>query len=109
PGGPGPLVLVTSRGRLTGLVAVDGAHPVTLDLLTPDEARQLLVRRLGAERVGNEPQAVDEIIARCAGLPLALAIAAARAATRPHLPLAALVRQLRDAEDRLDVLSTGDP
>ncbi|MFI5908623.1 BTAD domain-containing putative transcriptional regulator [Dactylosporangium sp. NPDC051541] len=108
PGGPGTLVLVTGRGPLTGLAAA-GAHPVALDLLTPDEARDLLARRLGAERVASEPRAVDEIIARCARLPLALAIVAARAATRPHLPLAALVRQLRAAEDRLDVLSTDDP
>ncbi len=61
PGTPGCLVLVTSRNQLTGLVAADGAHPLTLDLLTPDEARELLARRLGADRVAAEPDAVDEI------------------------------------------------
>src|SRR5262249_31324668 len=45
PGAPGCLVVVTSRNQLTGLVASDGAHPITLDLLTDDEAHQLLARR----------------------------------------------------------------
>jgi hypothetical protein len=45
----------------------------------------------------------------CARLPLALAIAAARAATRPWLPLAALAAELRDTSGRLDALDTGDP
>ena len=47
-----------------------------------------------------EPEAVDEIIARCARLPLALAIVAARAATHPAFPLAALAAELRDAHGR---------
>ena len=88
PGAPGCLVLVTSRNQLTGLVAADGAHPITLDLLTGDEARELLARRLGADRVAAEPDAVEQIITACARLPLALAIVAARAATHPDLPAA---------------------
>src|SRR4051812_40771809 len=55
PGTPGCLVVVTSRSRLTALVAVDGAHPVGLDLLSQDEARLLLSRRLGTQRVAAEP------------------------------------------------------
>jgi DNA-binding SARP family transcriptional activator len=47
PGSAGCLVLVTSRVQLTGLVAVNGARPLMLDLLTPVEARDLLARRLG--------------------------------------------------------------
>src|SRR5262249_36301247 len=62
-----------------------------------------------ATRVAAEPDPVDEIITRCARLPLALAIVAAHAATPPRLPLAALADQLRDSHDRLDALSTGDP
>jgi DNA-binding SARP family transcriptional activator/tetratricopeptide (TPR) repeat protein len=107
PGHPGCLTLVTSRNRLTGLVAVDGAVPLPLDLLTVAEARDLLAARLGAERLAAEPAAVDELVERCARLPLALAIAAAHAATQPTLRLAALVAQLRDARGKLDLL-TGD-
>jgi hypothetical protein len=107
PGAPGCLVVVTSRDQLTSLVA-GGAHPLILDLLTPPEAQDLLGRRLGADRVAAEPQAAEEIITRCARLPLALAIVAARGASHPQFPLAALAGELRDARARLDALSTGD-
>ncbi|WP_210582867.1 BTAD domain-containing putative transcriptional regulator, partial [Streptomyces sp. GESEQ-4] len=83
PGSPGCLAVVTSRNRLTGLVAAEGAHPLTLDLLSPAEARDLLAHRLGEDRLAAEPDAVQEIITRCARLPLALAITTARAATNP--------------------------
>jgi len=108
PGGAGCLVLVTSRNRLTGLVAAEGAHPLTLGLLTAAAARRLLARRLGSERVAAEPAAVGEIVDRCAGLPLALSIAAAHAATRPAFPLTGLADDLGDARRRLDALRGDD-
>ncbi|MEU6713778.1 BTAD domain-containing putative transcriptional regulator [Nonomuraea sp. NPDC046802] len=101
PGTPHCLVLITSRDRLFGLIAAEGAHPLAMDPLSADEAREMLVRRLGADRVGASPQAVDEIIARCAGLPLALAVVAARAAGHPHLPLSAVAGELRVADGSL--------
>jgi DNA-binding SARP family transcriptional activator/tetratricopeptide (TPR) repeat protein len=107
--GAGCLVLVTSRNQLSGLVATDNAHPVNLNLLTPPEARHLLAHRLGHGRVRTEPDAVDQVINRCAGLPLALSIVAARAATHPHLPLHTLATELRDAGSRLNALSIDDP
>jgi tetratricopeptide (TPR) repeat protein len=109
PGAPGCLVLVTSRNQLTSLVAVEGAQPLTLDVLGDDEARELLSRRLGADRLAAEPQTVGEIIARSARLPLALAIVAARAAARPQFPLDSFVTELRDSRHRLDALTGGDP
>jgi len=109
PGAPGCLVLVTSRNRLTGLIATIGAHPVSLDLLTPDEARDLLSRRLGAHRIAAEPEAVDRLVSCCARLPLALATVAARAATHPHLSMATLAAELADARTRLDILADPDP
>ncbi|MBF9127721.1 tetratricopeptide repeat protein [Plantactinospora sp. S1510] len=108
PGAAGCLVLVTSRDPLTGLVAAEGAQPVTVDLLTRDEARQLLARRLGSTRIAAEPRAVDEIITRCARLPLPLAIVAAHAATR-RVPLRELAEQLRDGRYARGLLNTGDP
>jgi DNA-binding SARP family transcriptional activator len=107
PGTPGCLVLVTSRSQLTGLAAVDGARSLTLDLLTPQEARDLLTRRLGAERTAAEPEAAEELAGLCARLPLALNITAARANARPAFPLAVFATQLRQARDRLAALDTG--
>ncbi|GAA3603175.1 BTAD domain-containing putative transcriptional regulator [Microlunatus ginsengisoli] len=108
PGAPGCLVIVTSRKQLPGLVAGSAAQPVTLDLLTPLEGRELLGHRLGNARVEAEPQATREIVARCAQLPLALTVLAARAASHPQFPLAALAAELRDARAKLDVLSSDD-
>ena len=109
PGSPGCLVVMTSRTRLTGLTAREGAHLLSLDVLTEAEARQMLMLRLGADRVAAEPGAVSDITGLCAGLPLALAIAAARAADRPRFPLAELAAELRGAHGRLDALDAGDP
>jgi tetratricopeptide (TPR) repeat protein/transcriptional regulator with XRE-family HTH domain len=109
PGAPGCLVVVTSRDRLSGLVTTEGALPLPLDLLSVAEARELLTARLGRARVEAEPEAVDDIISRCCRLPLALAIAAARAATHPTFPLRTLAAELRDAHDRLDALAGDEP
>jgi DNA-binding SARP family transcriptional activator/tetratricopeptide (TPR) repeat protein len=108
PGAPRCLVLVTSRDRLPGLVALDGALPLALDLLATDEARELLALRLGAERVATQRRAADELIDLCARLPLALNIAAARAIVQSDVQLAVLAARLRDARRRLDLLSTGE-
>ncbi|MEV7323493.1 BTAD domain-containing putative transcriptional regulator [Streptomyces sp. NPDC093970] len=108
PGAPGCLALITSRRSLTGLAATEGAQLLTVGMLTRGEARELLIRRLGAARVDADPRAVREIVGRCAGLPLALAIVAARAAAQPGLPLAALAEELRRADGRLDALDGGE-
>ncbi len=110
PGGSRCRVLVTSRNRLAGLAATSGARPVFLDVLTFDEAQELLAARIGEDRMHAEPEAVEEIVARCASLPLALAVAAARAALHPEMPLAVLAAELRDAHGALDAFaSTNDP
>jgi DNA-binding SARP family transcriptional activator/Tfp pilus assembly protein PilF len=83
PGTAGCLVLVTSRNRLDGLVACDGAVLLTLDVFTEEEAGRLLAATLGAERVGREPAAVAALIRRTARLPLALRITAAKLGRHP--------------------------
>jgi transcriptional regulator with XRE-family HTH domain/tetratricopeptide (TPR) repeat protein len=108
PASPGSLVLVTSRSQLAGLAAADGAVLLTLDVLTHAEAVHMLTARLG-DRADAEQAAVDRIASLCACLPLALAVAAARAAARPRFPLAALAAELADTADRLDALDAGDP
>ncbi|MBF9130237.1 tetratricopeptide repeat protein [Plantactinospora sp. S1510] len=104
PGSADCLVIVTSRNELSGLVA-SGARPLSLGLMTDVDARQMLVDRIGPERVAAEPDAVGQIIATCARLPLALAIVAARASTQPAFPLNALVGELREGSGDLAVLS----
>jgi DNA-binding SARP family transcriptional activator/tetratricopeptide (TPR) repeat protein len=109
PGAPSCLVVVTSRNQLTSLIAETGAHPVTLDLLTYDEAQQLLAHRLGTARIAAEPDAVDEIIAGCARLPLALTLVAAHASLSPDAGLDALAKELRDTQHRWQALTGDDP
>jgi tetratricopeptide (TPR) repeat protein/transcriptional regulator with XRE-family HTH domain len=109
PASPGSLVLVTSRSQLGGMAAADGARLLTLDVLSHGEAVQLLAARLGHDRAAAQPGAVGEIADLCACLPLALAVAAARAAARPGFPLAALAAELAGSVGRLDALDAGDP
>jgi DNA-binding SARP family transcriptional activator/tetratricopeptide (TPR) repeat protein len=108
PGDVRSLVLITSRNELAPLIAVEGAHTLRVDPFTPDDARQMLEPRLGGERIRVEPAALDRIIANCYGLPLALAIVAARAASRPSFSLTAIERQLTDAPNPLDRFATLD-
>jgi len=104
PGGPGSLVLITSRGRLT---SIDAVTTLSLDVLAPAEAAQLLIRVAGAERIGRDP-AVGEITRLCGYLPLALRIAAARLRDRPLWTMKHLAGLLCDEHRRLAELSTGD-
>jgi DNA-binding SARP family transcriptional activator/tetratricopeptide (TPR) repeat protein len=108
PGTSSCLVLITSRDPLASLVATHGAIPIGLDLLTTDDAQELLSHRLGRSKVRAEPDAVRDIIGRCARLPLALAIVAAQATVRSTPGLQALADQLADSTDRLTVLDAGD-
>jgi DNA-binding SARP family transcriptional activator len=109
PGSPGCMVLVTSRNRLTGLAAAEGAHLLSLGVLTDRESRDLLISNLGTERAMTELPAVGELISLCARLPLALCNVAARVAAHPVLPLAALAAEMRVAGRRLNALETGEP
>ncbi|MFF7544634.1 BTAD domain-containing putative transcriptional regulator [Streptomyces canus] len=105
PPGPGSAVLVTSRRRL---VALEGA--AHLDLTVPDEeeALELLGRVAGADRVRAEPEQTAEIVALCGRLPLAVRIAGARLAARPHWVPGRLAARLRDERLRLNELRAGD-
>jgi DNA-binding SARP family transcriptional activator/DNA-binding XRE family transcriptional regulator len=103
PSGPGSLAVVTSRHRLGGLVAREGARVLALAPLTADESQRLLTRLVGAERALAEPEAVAETAQLCAQLPLALRIAAANLTTRPELRITRFNDRLR-AGNRLDEL-----
>jgi DNA-binding SARP family transcriptional activator/tetratricopeptide (TPR) repeat protein len=108
PGSPSCVTVVTSRDALAGLVARDGARRLDLGLLPPAEAVGLL-RALIGDRVDAEPEATVTLAGYCARLPLALRVAAERAAASPGLSLADVTSGLADQQERLDLLdAAGD-
>ncbi|HWE89709.1 MAG TPA: tetratricopeptide repeat protein [Pseudonocardiaceae bacterium] len=107
PGTAGCLVIVTSRNSLSGLVARDGARRLTVDVLTEPEAAILLQTVTDSYRTEDSPDRLLELARLCARLPLALRIAAERAARRPRMPLEELIRDLRDESGLWDALSPG--
>ncbi|MER5391110.1 tetratricopeptide repeat protein [Saccharopolyspora sp. NPDC002686] len=108
PGTAGCLVVVTSRNHLSGLVFREGAHRVTLGVLAEDEAVALL-RGITAEyRPAVSEAELTELAGLCARLPLALRIAAERAARRPRMAMHELIEDLRDESGLWDALSTDD-
>ncbi|MHC0430637.1 hypothetical protein ACX6XY_10655 [Streptomyces sp. O3] len=106
PGGPGSVVLATSQDRMAELI-LDGAQLITLEPLPAKHGRRLIGELCGARRVADEPEAADRIVAYCAGLPVALHVAAARLLSARRLTLAALADELADEQRRLDALRTG--
>ena len=109
PGADTCRVVVTSRDSLGGLVTKEGVHRIHLERMSEHEAVGLLSSVLGGvERSEPEPELVAELARRCAGLPLALRIAAERLRDRPDGRIGDLVDVLSDAPSRLDVLDSGD-
>lgn len=108
PGSAHSLVLVTSRSRLSGLAVRDGARRLTLGVLPEPEAVALLRAVTAGYRPVDDEMQLAELARLCARLPLALRIAAERAASHPHLRLSDLIADLRDESALWDALSTGD-
>ncbi|PRY35773.1 AfsR/SARP family transcriptional regulator [Umezawaea tangerina] len=102
PGSPTCAVVTTSRARLSGL---SGAHWIDVGMFDVDQSVELLAKIVGRDRVEAEQAAVVELVTFCGGLPLALRIAGARLASRPHWRVDGLVRRLRDEARRLDELA----
>ncbi|SCG34963.1 AfsR/SARP family transcriptional regulator [Micromonospora rifamycinica] len=107
PAAPGCMVLVTSRNRLRGLVALDGAYRLQLDVLTPDDATTMFHHLLGTQARSTRPETIGALAAACAYLPLAMRIAAATIADRPGQSVEQYIDRL-NVDNRLDLLSTGD-
>ncbi len=105
PGDPGCAAVVTSRDALAGLVAVDGARRLSLDVLPLADAAGLL-RELIGSRVDEDPAATAALAGLCGRLPLALRIAAELAVSRPESSLRDLAAEL--ATTGLDSLDAGE-
>jgi DNA-binding SARP family transcriptional activator len=94
PGAAGCAALVTGREELRGLVALDGARPLRLDILPRAESVALLGRMVGRDRLAGEPVAAAELAELCGHLPLALRIAGAHLAGHPAQPVESYARDL---------------
>ncbi|KAA9166381.1 tetratricopeptide repeat protein [Amycolatopsis acidicola] len=101
---PSGTVVVTSRHRLSELVARTGARPLPLDVLPPEDSVSLLEGVLGPERVAAEPEAAWRLAELCGHLPLALRVAAANLTTRAKPRIADLVYELSRG-DRLGAVT----
>lgn len=108
PGAGKSIALVTSRSRLSGLMARDGAQRISLDVLDDHAAVELLQTTTVGYRSSDDEGDIAELARLCARLPLALRIAAERAAARPYLPLDALISDLRNESSLWETLSTDD-
>jgi tetratricopeptide (TPR) repeat protein len=108
PGTANALVLVTSRSRLSGLTVRDGATRSAIDVLTEQDAVELLHETTRDFRRGDDHHDFVELARLCAYLPLALRIAGERAATHPSMPLADLVNDLRDESGLWEALAMDD-
>ncbi|MET1072630.1 MAG: AfsR/SARP family transcriptional regulator, partial [Umezawaea sp.] len=106
PGTSTTVTLVTSRSRLAGLVAINGARRLSLAPLHPHESLELLVVLVGGKRIAAEPDAAAAVAEACDHLPLALRIAAANLLDQPRRRLADFVAEL--ARNRLSALAVAD-
>lgn len=88
-------VVITSQQQLTGITHRDGAHRITLRLLSDDESIELLNRRISDDRAHTEPQAVQALAALCSGLALGLRIVAEHVAGAPNASIEEIVATLR--------------
>jgi DNA-binding SARP family transcriptional activator len=95
PGTPGCRVVVTGRGGLDGLVAVNGAARLGVEPLDEATAVALLRWSLGAQRSAAETRALRALAAACGYLPLALRVAALRLTVSATCSIAAYTARLR--------------
>lgn len=104
PNSPASAVLVTSRNRLTGLVA-EGARLVDVGPLGKLSAVRLLAKVVGKRRIDDDPERAEALVGMCGGLPIAVRVAAARLASRPKWSVQKIVTELSDERSRLSMLS----
>lgn len=104
PGTGGCAVVVTARVEIPDIAG----KRVKLGVLSEPDALAMLAGLVGADRVVAEETAARMIVGHCGHLPLAVRVAGARLAARPHWALRQLSVALADERSRLDVLRAGD-
>jgi tetratricopeptide (TPR) repeat protein len=97
---PGCLVLITSRRKLTGLT---DAYPLSLDVLDWEEAEQLFIKLVGEHRC-EDRDAVQQILAACGRLPLAIRLITGRLRHHRDELLTDVAADLADHTAALDAL-----
>ncbi|MFE2847170.1 ATP-binding protein [Streptomyces scopuliridis] len=105
PATSGCLVVVTSRDDLSGLVRQEGALRLDVTTFPTTDAVELLRAATAGYRTSDHRGDLAALARLCAGLPLALRIAAERAAGWPSMPLGELIDDLRDESARWSVLT----
>ncbi|MBS2539848.1 hypothetical protein KGQ20_44615, partial [Catenulispora sp. NF23] len=102
---PGCALLATTRDRHVGIA---GAMRLSLGTLTSTESHALLTRIVGPDRTAGEPEATEELLAACAGSPLAVRAAGGRITARPTWQIADLAARVGVPGRRLDELRFAD-
>jgi DNA-binding SARP family transcriptional activator/tetratricopeptide (TPR) repeat protein len=105
PAKPPSAAVITARSAFGSLL---GIETVRLDVLDHDTARNFLASMIGQQRIEAEPDSATELCRLSGGLPLALRIAGAKIASRPHRSIATMVAALGNERRRLDHLSIGE-
>ena len=102
------LTVITSRSPLPELTARDGIHRLQLGPLSTPAAQTMFAATTAPYRHGDDPAEVAELARLCAGLPLAIRIAAERASARPDTTLPDLIGELRTESALWDALAAQD-
>ncbi|WP_432074137.1 NB-ARC domain-containing protein [Streptomyces wuyuanensis] len=100
--------VVTSRNRMSGLVAREGARRLTLDVLSPEAACAVLCAVIDGEYLVNARAELEELAELCGYLPLVLRLAAVKFADRPGQGFRHFVRTMRDDSQLLSLALDGD-
>lgn len=101
PGTAGSLVLITSRRHLT---ALEDAHAISLDVLPPDEASELMAKLARRADIHATDPAVAELTASCGYLPLAIGMLARQLHHHPSWTVQTLAESVAAAQDRLGLM-----
>jgi transcriptional regulator with XRE-family HTH domain/tetratricopeptide (TPR) repeat protein len=101
PGTAGSLVLITSRRHLT---ALEDAQAISLDVLPPAEASELMAKLARRADIDANDPAVAELTSSCGYLPLAIGMLAGQLHHHPSWTVSGLAASVAAAQDRLGLM-----